>query len=320
MANSLYVSHSSALSYWRTNPPWYVLEGGDRDIRSVRNCARTSEEFRSFNVPESEFGAPPIDILVPGSNPPRCPDRFRPHKQYRQLPHHALYPLWDGVFVSSPELCLVQMCQSLEFAGALELGMELCGTYALRPEGLEDMAQRDNALIDAEALRRRLQSWSGFNGLPLARKAVKYVTGGSASPMETKLYLLLCLPLQYGGYNLGRPELNPELDLEPWEMEILRCTKVKPDMLWRKQGLVIEYDGRQHEEERQSKHDALRITILEGRGYTVRRVKRHQLYNPLAFDSFAASAAEFLGVRRRPVTPKHQRAREELRRALLGGL
>ena len=224
------------------------------------------------------------------------------------------------MYVVSPELCFVQMCQSLGLADALELGMELCGTYALRPEGLEGMAQRDFPLIDVEALRRHLQSWQELNGIALARRAAKYITGGSASPMETKLYLLLCLPLQYGGYNLGFPELNPELDLTRAEMEILRGTKVKPDMLWRRQRLIVEYDGKQHEEEWQSRHDALRITVLEGRGYTVRRVKRQQLYNPLAFDNFASSVAAFLGVRRRPTTLKHQLAREELRRALLGGL
>ena len=317
MATSLFISHGSALTYWRTNPPWYVLEGGERDIRSLRTCARTVEEFRSFNVPESEFGQEPIDILVPASNPPRCPDRFKPHKQRAQLPHHALYPLWNGVFVVSPELCFVQMCNSLSFIETLELGMELCGTYALRPDGLEDLGQRDYALIDTVPFRRSIESWQGVQGVATARKAARYLVGGSASPMETKLYLLLCLPLQYGGYNLGIPELNPKFDLEPAEIEILRRSSVKPDMLWRKKKLVIEYDGRQHEEEQQSRYDALRKTILEGRGFTVRQIKRHQLYNPLAFDSFASSIGSFLGVRRRPSTLKHRRAREELQATLL---
>ena len=317
MAASLFVSHGSALHYWRTNPPWYVLEGADRDIRSLRGCARTIDEFQSFSVPESEFGQPPFDILVPASNPPRCPDRFRPRKQSGKLPHHALYPLWGGIHVVSPELCYVQMCKSLSFIEALELGMELCGTYALRPDSLEGMAQRDYTLIDAVAFRRHAESWRGMHGIATARTASKYLVGNSASPMETKLYLLLCLPLQYGGYNLGFPELNPQFDLEAEEMAILQRSKVKPDMLWRKKKLVIEYDGRQHEEEQQSKYDALRKTVLEGRGYTVRQVKRQQLYNPLAFHSFACSVGSFLGVRQRPVTTKHQLARERLRAELL---
>ena len=319
MGGSLYISHRSALEHWRTNPPWYVLEGRDRNIRSLRDCVRTTAGFRAVNVPESEFGEPPFDILIPASNPPRCPDRFRPHKQSCQLPRHALYPLWDGIHVVSPELCFVQMCNTLSFVEALELGMELCGTYALRPDYAEGKAQRDFALIDAATLSRRLQAWEGLKGLGLARRAAKYLAGGSASPMETKLYLLLCLPLQYGGYNLGRPLLNPELKLTPEEAKMLRVTKIKPDMLWEKQKLIIEFDGRQHEEEQQSKYDALRQTVLENRGYTVLRIMRHQMYNPIAFDGFASTARKFLGIRTRPVTAKHQLAREELRSKLLGG-
>lgn len=278
---------------------------------------RTIEEFKAANVPESEFGEPPLDIMVPAANPPRCPDRFKPHRQRLQLPRHALYPLWDGVHVVSPELCFVQMCQSLSLVEAIELGMELCGTYALRPDSTENKAGRDYALIDSESLEDHLQSWQGLVGLPLARRAAHYIAGGSASPMETKLYMLLCLPLQYGGYNLGRPELNPEIKLTPAEMEILHVTKIKPDVLWRKQKLIAEYDGRQHEEDAQSKYDALRITILESRGYTVKRISRHQMYNPLAFDSFATSIRTFLGIRQRPVTTKHQIARDNLRTILL---
>ena len=314
---SLFISHDSALAFWRTNPPWYVLEGGDRDIRSLRGCARTAEEFRSFNVPEIEFGPDPISVLVPVDTP-RCPDRFRRHKQSTLLPHHALYPLWDGVFVVSPELCLVQMCQSLSFAGALELAMEFCGTYAVRPDSDESMAKRDYQLVEADAFRRHVESWKGIRGIPVARHIAKYLVGGSASPMETKLYMLLCLPLQYGGYNLGHPELNPELDLDQEEREIIRRGKVKPDMLWRNEHLVVEYDGEYHDDPMQARYDALRKTILEGKGFTVIQVKRYQLYNPLAFDKFASTLASLLGVRHRPATLKHQFAREELRAQLLG--
>ena len=177
--------------------------------------------------------------------------------------------------------------------------------------------QDGNLSVDDALLKRRVGSWRGLRGIETAQKAVKYLTGGSASPMETKLYLLLCLPLQYGGYNLGLPELNPKFDLSPEEMAILRGSTVKPDMLWRKERLVIEYDGRQHEDEQQARHDALRKTILEGRGYTVRQVKRHQLYNALAFESFVESTRSFLGVRKRPTTTKHEHARDRLFKALL---
>ena len=72
-------------------------------------------------------------------------------------------------------------------------------------------------------------------------------------------------------------------------------------------------------DERQSNYDALRETILESRGFTVRRIKRHQLYDPLASDNFATTIGSFLGIRKRPVTLKHQYARERLRSELFPG-
>ena len=313
---SLYISHSSALAFWRTNPPWYVMEGTERDIRSIRDCAQTVEEFNSFSVPESEFGPDPVDVLVP-VDAPRCPDRFRRHEQRRRLPRHALCPVGDGVFVVAPELCLVQMCQTLSFIEALELGMEFCGTYALRSTDAEGKAERISPLVDAGAFRRHVEAWRGLHGLPIARRIARFLMPGSNSPMETKLYMMLCLPLMYGGYNLGRPELNPTFDLTAEEMEILRVTKDKPDLLWRDKGLIIEYDGEYHDETNQRISDALRQTVLEGRNYTVLRVNRFQVYNPLAFDTFATSLAKRLGVRRRPESAKHRLAREGLREVLL---
>lgn len=92
----------------------------------------------------------------------------------QQLPRHALYPLWDGVYAVSPELCFVQMCQTLSFAQALELGMEFCGTYAPRTDSSSGMAQRNHALVDTDTLIRHLQSWQGIKGLKLARKVARF--------------------------------------------------------------------------------------------------------------------------------------------------
>ncbi|MDO4400838.1 MAG: DUF559 domain-containing protein [Coriobacteriia bacterium] len=318
MADSkLCVSHGSALHYWRTNPPWYVLEGADRDIRSIRNTPAGKAAFEEYPLSEAEFGADPIDILVP-ENAPRCPERFRRHAVRALLPRHALYPLHDGIHVVSPELCLVQYCQTHGFLASLEMGMEFCGTYALRGEDGEGGCQRDYSLMDAASCRRHYESWRGLKGLKRARRVARYLVNGAASPMETKLYLLLCLPQQYGGYHLPVPELNPEVALDDESSLILRKSKVSPDMRWEKAALLVEYDGRYHESEWKTAQDSLRKTVLESMDYTVLQVKRWQVYDPLAFDKVACTIARRLGVRIRPLTLSQSLAREDLRRKLLG--
>ena len=315
----LCISHDSALFYWRTNPPQYVLEGGDRNIRSLRYTPRTKEQFNSFFLAEAEFGPDPIDVLLT-KNTPYTPERFRAHFQCKQLPPHSLYPLHDGIHIVSPELCLVQLCHSLPFVEALQLGMELCGIYAVREDTDEGMAKRTYCLVDANAFRRHVNAWKDYKGIGQARKVAQYLESGSGSPMETKLYLLLCLPVKYGGYGLPRPELNPEIPLSEKDARLLRKNNVHPDFLWRgaggNAGWVVEYGGKYHEYGYQPVKDEMRRTVLESMGYTVMEVKYEQMKGWAACDSIANTLARALGWRMRPLTLGQEYKRQELRRKL----
>ncbi len=314
--SKLYISHDSALHYWRTNPPRYVLEGSDRNIRVLRDCPTTDKQVRWFRLSEAEFGQPPVDVLVPPQGPrPRSILRY--HVQKAQVPRQSLFPLRDGIHVVSPELCFVQLCKTLSFVEALELGMEFCGTYALRPDALEDKSSRDYQLTSVSSLRRKTNAWKDIHGLAQARRVVNHLVDASASPMETKVYLLLCLPQQYGGFNIEKPELNVEFDLPEEGRLILRQNKVKPDFLWRNRNLVIEYDGEYHSDPDQALRDEKRRVILETMGFTVLAVKKRQVYDPIAFTGVAEMIAKKCGKRLRPLTLKQRYARDNLRNALL---
>ena len=92
---------------------------------------------------------------------------------------------------------------------------------------------------------------------------------------------------------------------------------MKPDMLWRKAKVVVEYDGSYHDDARQTAQDALRKSILESMGYTVFTFKRWHVYNPLVFDEMVKALAGKLGKRIRPLTVKQSIARDALREHLL---
>ena len=314
--SSIYISHDSALHFWRTNPPAYILEGADRNIRVLRRCPTSDVEVRDFGLSELEFGPRPIDVLVPPGAP--CPRSIlRYHEQKTQLPPRSLYPLRDGIHLVSPALCFVEKCASLPFIEALELGMELCGTYALRPDETNDYSPRNYQLTSVLSLNRKTKGWQGIHGLKKARVVVLYLADGAASPMETKVYLLLCLPQKYGGFNIEKPEINVEMQLTEEERRILRQLKVKPDFFWRDAKLIVEYDGEYHNDPVQAAKDAKRNVLLESLGYTVVSIKKQQVYDPLAFDNFASMVAEKTGRRIRPLTAKQHYARENLRDALL---
>ena len=314
----LYVSHDSALHYWRTNPPLYVLDGLRQNIRKLQGCPNSAEEAYSFALSENEFGPRPIDVLVPPGAQRVGAQRLKHHVQTADLPPHALCPIYGGIHVVSPEVCLVQVCATHSTLEAFEIGVELCGTYALRPGATEDEAKRDYALVDAARFQRHVESWERMRGLARARDVANYLANGSASPMETKLYLLLCLPQKYGGYNFASPELNPSLEVPSSARGAFRQNKVKPDMLWRKAGVVVEYDGAYHDNPHQAARDALRKSVFESMGYTVFTFKRWHVYDPLVFDEMAKALAKRLGKRIRPLTAKQSFARDALREQLLG--
>ena len=59
-----------------------------------------------------------------------------------------------------------------------------------------------------------LDSVGKVNGKAKAKRALKYVIDGSLSPMETMVYMLLCLPVMLGGYGLPKPEMNSIIELD----------------------------------------------------------------------------------------------------------
>ena len=313
----IYISHRSALFYWRTNPSWYILEGADRNIRALQASVRTVQEYNQFDLPEIEFGPSPIDVLVPSDA-----DKFSKQVNYHvikgKLPPHSLYPIRDGIHVVSPELCLIQMCNLLPLVEAIQLGMEFCGTYALRPGQYEAYAQRDYRLVDADAFLRHTNAWKGIRGIVPARRVARYLANDAASPMETILYLLLCLPVKLGGYGLPRPVLNERVDLDEHESLLLRKEYLKPDLKWENAKLIVEYEGEYHNDEEQRVKDEQRRVVLETKGYTVLSLKKQQVYDPIAFDGIARMLAKKLGKRLYAVKPQQLTAREELRATLLG--
>ncbi|MBQ9068011.1 MAG: DUF559 domain-containing protein [Eggerthellaceae bacterium] len=314
----LYVSHDSALHYCRSNPSVYVLDGLGQKIRKLQGCPSTMEESRSMVLSENEFGPWPIDVLVPPNARRIDSERLRHHVQISNLPTHSLCPLYGGVHVVSPELCLLQVCATHPMLNAFEIGMELCGTYALRPDAIEGAAKRDYPLVDASHFRQSVEKWSGLRGLAAARGVANYLVNGSASVMETKLYLLMCLPQKYGGYNFARPELNPSLDVPLSARKALKQNTVVPDMLWRKANVVVEYDGSYHDEAGQMARDALRKSVFEAMGFTVFTFKKWHVYDPLIFDEMVRAVAKKLGKRIRPLATKQAFARDALRKQLLG--
>ncbi|AND17110.1 DUF559 domain-containing protein [Rathayibacter tritici] len=132
----------------------------------------------------------------------------------------------------------------------------------------DEEGTRRGLRVDLTILAERARCFRGRGGR-LAREAVGWVRSGAESPRETLLRLLLL--------RAGLPE--PELNVELFDADGLFVARV--DMLYRRERVVVEYDGDQHRTDRaQYERDIARIEAIEALGYRVVRVRASGLLAP----------------------------------------
>ena len=162
------------------------------------------------------------------------------------LPPGSFHAMGDGSYVCSPALCFALLARGGATSHLLEIGCELCGTYAMlfRQDG-----QFCNCikLTSADYIKSYLEQLGRRHGIQTARKAAQSITDASDSPRETSLFLALTQPDSKGGYSFWWPELNAKLELSARSQMALHKSYLRVDQLYtNKKGdplAVGEYDS-----------------------------------------------------------------------------
>ena len=234
---------------------------------------------------------------------------------WEKVPHDSLSPAGESSFVSSPELCFLQMAATLSFEELIVLGMELCGTYSLDPDEEEGFATRTVPLTSRASLLDFCTRCDAIHGKKAAMRALRFIADGAASPMETAIYLALCLPYKYGGYGIPSPVLNLEIGLSENAQKLYRAAHCRGDLCWIKDGkykLVLEYLGvKAHEGSAKMIADRARTLAIEEMGYEVIEITKEQAHDIMAFDlvarRVAARIGKWLDLGKCGVTPARQK-------------
>jgi hypothetical protein len=229
----------------------------------------------------------------------------------QKVPKDAFSPAGEGSFVASPEFCFLQMASVLDFSSTVMLGMELCGFYSIDPTDEDGFAKRGVALTSVEHIRAFLAENKGLRGHRAAETALSYVSDGAASPMETAIYLLLCLPYKRGGYGLARPMLNYPIKLGAQALQLSGGLPRWGDLCWPDDRLDLEYLGvASHEGTGKMLSDRRRTLAIEEAGYEVIEITKEQVLDLEAFDIVARRIAAKLGKRLKPsvcgITPERK--------------
>lgn len=305
------LSYLSALEYWRS------VRIGSRSFRAIEDPA----DLLAAVPKKDEFAGPgpwwierPLHVLVGKNSSRRSSSEVTCHVEGAPLPPRSILDSQNGFCVCSPELCFVQMANLLSLAMLVALGFELCGTYDASGDELRECAP----LTSVEKLRALVASLGPVRGKKKAIQALRYVTNGSASPRETVLTMLLCLPYRMGGCGIALPQLNYRIDLGRRERRIAGRNYLVRDLYWPHAKLDVEYDGGDHADPERMAKDSMRRDALISMGITVISVTKWQLEHGGELNGIAHVLAGLVGKQLRYKDPEFTRASIELRRELLG--
>ena len=252
----------------------------------------------------------PLEIMLGAPSAKRRLQAVRTHIVSAPLPEGSIIDVGGGLLVASPELCLFQLVKSLPLAKTLLLGLEFCGKYALpannaaleNPEVKEKGFKNRPALTSTDKLSSFLARCGGILNQKYSQGVLPYINNGSASPMESRLLIMLTLPYRRGGFGLPMPELDAPVELGKATSKIVgkhgsdRSSKAakgyRCDLYWRDLKLAAEYDSDiYHLHSEQKAKDSKKKNYLLSKGVHVISVSRLQMRSVAEIERVAQQLA-----------------------------
>lgn len=307
---TIILSHNSALEYYRHAR---AVPRRAFDPLTAEPASPFSRERMLQDLERSGCGYLPLPVHLLATN---REDRRRNactawHVHEGALPPGALLRISDNVAIESPELCYTRLAPSLSRPKLIRTGMELCGTYALRPDLEEGFAKKRQPSTSTAALARFLDSCGPLKGRAEAARSLKYLHENSASPMETVAAMLLFLPHRMGGQAITTGDLNRKVAANDYTRALTGKSFLKCDILWPETHLCVEYDSDQrHTGSRRIAEDASRRAALTYLGYEVVTMTKQHVLDIDAFNNIVLLLAKRLGMRGREIACPTEKQRE----------
>lgn len=305
---AIVLTHQSALEYWqsalRFNPT--------KEVTYAKNLIRAVPKPCYFKAPFSCGLKDPLHVLVAEEKLRRQSNECVSHVWRHSLPRGSVADSGRGFYVLSPELCFIVMARSLSFIKLIKLGFSLCGSYVSSNETIYSC----QPLFSTGRLKDCIDKNRGVEGARKAEKALKYVLDNSASPKETELTMLLCLPPHYGGYGFRQPILNYQVNKRnKWGTTL--ANHFKCDLAWPEARVALEYDSKEfHEGSDRLSRDSIRRTELINLGYFVMTASLSQVETTLGTKNLATALAKQMNRRLRLPEPRFSDVHAKLRKEL----
>ena len=186
--------------------PSDILDAACR-ARDIKSLAAASDTIAMLSTPYT--------VLIPEHTQRRASKLVTSRTLSAEIKEPYLVGIDDDCLCVIPELLFALYCQRHDLASSVQLGLSSAAPTPALPSRIT-CASPHTTLASLPMLPRSAVSFPATAGIYGARRAARYaryVQDCSASPMETNLFLLLCLPTSEGGYGLPLPELNADLPI-----------------------------------------------------------------------------------------------------------
>ena len=290
-------------------------------FRSLMGGAPSRAKIAAFLSEHPDLATDPLDVIVKSGDQRKMPG-IKNHVRSKELPDRSFYKLDDELYVASPELCLAQLSVKLSEPEIVKLAYEMCGNYAIDPfadpydKEAEGFGKRP-ALTNKKQLIAYIERLYSPGTRARGHHFLRYIADASASPRETALCMLLCMPPYLGGYGIAIPVMNKRITLSFSEQLMVGIHHFDCDLYWPDKRVAVEYDcARYHTAVEKQECDAIRRNMLQYKGLKVITATRKQVSDPAQFDKLAHQIARAVGKRLRIPEKEHIAARSQLRETL----
>ena len=310
----LLVSHMSALRYWRSASALEIELTKPCRLRSARRGASGLRDVLEFRPKDEGFIMSddfPLDVLVLSNEARRRSGTIAPHQWSAGLAYGSFVRLRgdSDIYVSTPEFVFAQLANELNDVELARLGNELCGKYSLAAGS--GFTERSKSLTTKAKLSRYVNRMPESSAQQRALKALAWVADGCASPQETNLLLVLCLPTRLGGFGLPLPMVNPKLKVSKRLQKYVEGSMYKPDFAWRitvngkRTVVTVEYDSHEHHDsEEAAEATRIRRNDFKTMGALVTSINRSQLEDARRLEVAVRQIMRDLGQYRKPLTTR----------------
>ena len=302
---AIFIGHKTALAYWRTHDRnWAqpISQAAPQENNSPYYSQIDTGILWKFSIDEK-----PVSILVSCKANMRKSQNLSPRIWSGKHPSRSFYKIAQDLYISTPEAAFLQLGKESSLIQLITIGYELCGSYGLSAQSDSGFLRREPR-SNPQFIERYLEKCDGIHGVKAAKRASSYIAKGSASPMESLLSMLLCLPPSLGGFGLPRPELNFPIETNEGGIVMRRC-----DLYWPDQRFALEDDSDTFHSDASKLHlDSSRRSTLEKAGVHVVSVTKNQVFDRGQLFNLATIVSKRLGKRLSPTPFNFSQKQDEI--------